>query len=214
VSAGRIKFAGNPWKAGHPVKRAVWTAKLEPEGLRFHLHLESADYDAEDDREDDEVDSDWKSRIVWTNYGSCSLSSTKWGHAGFLAATPGKPIDLEKLAGTTFRVDRMKDEIDEDLELEEMAFGIYLLGHDAVANHRIAFVKRHGKRTYDVRWRADIALAYAGSYDLKHALDAALPKLRLQKIAIGKLGKLDPREALAEVVVGAKRFRRVGNAFV
>jgi hypothetical protein len=194
------------------VKRAKWTAVLEPAGLRFHLHLESAAYDAEDDDEDEDEDAmDWESRIVWTNYNRCSLSSTKWGHAGFLAAAPGKPIDLEKLAGKTFRVDRMTGAIDEDIEPTDLAFGIYLLGHDAVANHRIAFGTRRGRRTYDVRWRADIALAYTGNYKLKHALDATLTKLSLEKIAIRGLTKDKARELLPEVVTNKLALR--GNSF-
>src|SRR5687767_1955890 len=99
-TSGRIKFAGNPWQAGHPLKYAKWSGELGPHGLRFHLHLDSADYDAEDRRKQTrEPTSDWKARNVWNNYHACTLSSIKWGHRGVLAASPGKPIDLDRLAG-------------------------------------------------------------------------------------------------------------------
>jgi hypothetical protein len=218
IAGARIRFPGNPWPKGHGVAAAAWTAALSAEGLRFHLHLRSEDYDADDDRDDArEPASDWKARIVWNNYHACTLSSTQWGHPGFLVATPGTPIDLEKLAGKTLRVDRVDgDELPAELDHDDFAFGIYLLGHDSVADHRIRFVKRRGPATYDVHWRARVALTYAGDTALAHRLEATLPKLRLGAIAIADeaLDGKAARELLGEVVVGAKRFRMRKRAFV
>ena len=216
MTEARIKFFGNPWPAGHAVTEAVWSAELRPDGLRFHLHVVSADYDAEDDRDDPEGDRGaWRSRIVWTNYHACSLSSTKWGDDGFLVATPGKPIDLERLASKTFRVDPMAgDAIPEDVELDDLAFGIYLLGHDSVCDHRIRFVKRRGPRCYDIRWRARIALTYAGDTELSHRLEATLPRLRLDTIELEDLDATTARALLPEVLVGAERFTLRRGRFV
>lgn len=209
TSGGRIKFPGNPWPRGHAVKKAKWTAELTPEGLRFHFDIESCDYDAEDDREDSElVKEDWKSRGAWTNFHACHLSSTAWGHPGFLVAKPGKPIDLERLEGKTFRVDRMtEDRLDED-QVENLSFGIYLLGHDSVCDHRIRFVKRRGPSTYDVTWRARIAHTYFGRLDLDHSLKLDLPKLRLDSIDIDS--DLDTKSAKAlipQLLARSDRYR-------
>jgi len=220
IQGARITFAKNPWPKGHAIKKATWTGELRPDELRFHLHVESADYDADDDRDDDdddELDDDWKSRGVWMNYHHCILSSTFWGHNGFVAGTPDKPCDLERLERKTFRVhDVDGDELDEDIDLgSDPAFGIYLLGHDAVAAHRIQLVKRRGPRTYDLRWRARIALAYTGSYKLEHRLDAVIPKLRLDRIELG--GGLTMKTAkplLPRVLVRADRFAPRRGAFV
>jgi hypothetical protein len=217
IPGARIKFAGNPWPKGHPIAAAAWTAVLTREGLRFDLHVESAEYRAEDDREDTrEQSGDWKARNVWNNYHRCTLSSTKWENQGFLAASPGDPIDLGRLEGGGFHVDPVEgNELPPDVELEDLAFGIYLLGHDAVADHRIRFVKRRGPLTYDLHWRARIALVYAGENRFAHRLDATLPKLRLAKIALDD--ELDARTAralFAEVVVNARRFELRRRAFV
>lgn len=218
---GRITFPGNPWPTGHAIAEAAWTAELTLEGLRFHLHLVSANYDAEDRKREDEDDDDeadvgdWKSKVVWTNYHRCSLSSTKWGNSGFLVATPGEPIDIEKLAGVTFTVDPTKRaSIPDDVELDELAFHIYLLGHDAVMNHTIAFTRRRGPSTYDVTWNARIALTYTGNTKLKYSLVATLPKLMLGTIAIAnEVDVKSARELLASVLVGAERYARRGRVF-
>jgi hypothetical protein len=215
IAGARIRFPGNPWPKGHGIKRAVWTGALSAEGLRFHLHVESDDYDKEDDREDDDiVDDSWRSRDVWGNYHSCQLSSTKWGHPGFLVATPGQPIDLDKLAGCTFRVDPVDgDELPDELD-DDGAFAIYLLGHDSVCDHRIRFVTRRGPDTYDLDWRARIALTYGGSTALDYRLEATVPRLKLARIELAEA--LDPKAAralLPEVVVGAKRYTLARRAF-
>jgi len=217
LAGGRIKFVGNPWPRGHAIAAAEWTAVLTLEGLRFDFHIQSAEYRAEDDREDRrEPRSDWTARAAWNNYHRCTLSSTKWENQGFLAATPGDPIDLDGLEGEGFHVDAVEgDELPPDVELEDLAFGIYLLGHDAVADHRIRFVRRRGPRTYDLRWRARIALVYAGENTFAHRLDASLPRLRLARIALDD--DLDARTAralLPEVLVDTRRLELRRRAFV
>jgi len=212
---GRIKFPGNPWPKGHPIKKAKWSASLSEEGLRFHFHVESRDYDLGDKRpyrdEEEDMDDDWKARIVWNNYHSCILSSTYWGHPGFLVAAPGNPLDLERLEGKTFRVDRTKgDKLGQEYDREELSFGIYLLGHDAVCDHRIRFVKRRGPATYDIHWRARIALTYSGKQTLAHELDLVLPKLPFAGITVDSgLSAKGARELLPQVLVKGERYKRV-----
>lgn len=71
----RIFFTDNPWPAGHAVENLVWDGRLEPDGtLWFDLHLETADYDADDreepddqEEEDEEDEGAWTSKTVWTN---------------------------------------------------------------------------------------------------------------------------------------------------
>jgi hypothetical protein len=215
VTRGRITFPGNPWPDGHAIKTAAWTAVLEPAGLRFHLHVVSADYYADDDDDDydSEPDDAWKARNVWSNYHACILSSTHWGDDGFLAATPGKPIDLDKLAGKTFRVERVAGKQLPERG-DERAFGIYLLGHDTATDHRIELVKRRGPWTYDVRWRARIALTYVGNTRLEHRLDATLPKLSLERIAMSdELTPAEARELAPRVIAGGARLRTTRRGF-
>jgi hypothetical protein len=203
----RIKFAGNPWPDGHAIKTAEWTAVVDPRGLWFHFHVESADYSAENDSDDNtEPESDWKARGVWNNYHACFLSSTKWGHQGVLAAKPGKPLDLDKLEGKVFRADTEHENL-AGVNRDDLAFGIYLLGHDSVAHHRIRFVKRRAPWTYDVQWKAKIALTYVGHTDFAHTLEATLPALKLERI---ELDDVDDTQ-IASVIANAGKLARRGN---
>lgn len=203
----RIWFPKNPWPAGHAIVKQQWSGRLDAErGLVFDLHLESARYDAERKFEDvEDEDGDWNAPSVWTNYGRCSLSSTKWNHAGFVVGTAKKPFDWSALDGTTFRVDKAKDELPED----PRAFGIYLTGHDAVADHSIAFTKT--ARTWAVSWKAKIALAYIGRTKLEHRMKAELQKLTFEGFVVAKGAKPASFETL---VTDPKAWKLEKNRFV
>ncbi|GAA2480934.1 hypothetical protein [Winogradskya humida] len=169
-----ISFPGSPWPAGHDIADLRWSARLEPAtGLWFDLHLESAPYDADPAAIDGE--DDWTAPIVWTNYHHCILSSTHWENPGFLAATAQRP-----LADLDFTVDVVEQEDDED-----QAFGIYLLGHDSVSDHRITFTPNPGDTTFHLDWRGRIALRYSDSlatYD--HEFIATADDISLSHITV------------------------------
>lgn len=172
-STNRIFFPGSPWREGHAIERLRWTGRIEEDGLYFDLDLESArycaecDFDEDDDEDEDEDAEDaWKSPNVWTNYDHCSLSSTQWGNTGILVANEEDPLDWATLADWVFEAD-MQTAVEGD---EPHAFHIYLLGHDTVLRHRIHFSEPHGGK-HRLRWKARIALTYAGQQDLKHRLE-------------------------------------------
>lgn len=60
MKKNRIFFKDNPYPKGHQIKEFVWCARLEADnegkedGLYFDFHLETDDYDAED--EDEQTD--------------------------------------------------------------------------------------------------------------------------------------------------------------
>ncbi len=180
-SRGRIRFPGNPWPDGHAVTEFAWTARVERgTGIWFDLHLRTEDYDAADARsrrapveEDEPGASDWESRIVWCNYGRCTLSSTFWAGSarGFLVATDREPLDWRKLPGRVFLVDEPPVDVD---GAARPAFNVYLTGHDAAGGHRIAFRREAGKRTFAIDWRGRIALAYGGATEYRHEFEASL----------------------------------------
>ncbi|MFC7624209.1 hypothetical protein [Microlunatus sp. GCM10028923] len=175
---GRIFFHGNPWPAGHVITEFAWTAELRPEsGLWFHLHLRTADYDAESPGLSTDED-DWRSAETWTNYRNCTLSSTYWSeYPGFLVSGFDQPTPLAELPGRTWIVDPDPGRVGSF----EPAIGLYLTGHDSVIDHRITFSATDGARLR-LEWTGRIALSYAGDDEFRYAFSARVQPVRLQSI--------------------------------
>jgi len=169
---GRIVFPGNPWPEGHPIEAFEWTARLVDSDLWFDLHLHSAAYDSEReiDDGDDEEDSDWEAPGVWGNYHRCTLSSTFWGDSGGFRVCAFEDFSPAWLDGRAFGVDPVDGEVDD----EDRAFNLYLLGHDSAANHRIEFRRLGDSDRFDIRWTGDIALTYTGNTALEHRFEATI----------------------------------------
>lgn len=117
-------------------------------------HLKTAEYSegdkSRDDDEEEDLDDDWRAKVVWNNYHRCSLSSVKWpGEAtGVRVGTERRPLDFAALSKKPLRADRVPAKGD-----GKPAFHIYLLGHDAVADHTIAFTKKRGAFAREVLTR-------------------------------------------------------------
>lgn len=205
----RIYFPGNPWPNGHAINELVWSARLEPDsGIWFDLHLESEDYDADDDNaedDDDEAESDssWYSKVVWNNYHSCILSSTNWGHSGFLVGTKQSPIDFAAISQRTFACDPLPP----SEEVFKRAFGIYLLGHDGAAEHKIHFTPKD-RGLFELDWRGKIALEYIGSDTFDHEFHARYNHLSFAGIKLPEnTRESDARSLLAPFLVGAEALK-------
>ena len=184
----RIFFEGNPWPEGHPIKAFVWTAEQRGADLWFNFHLETEDYyaersiDEEDEDEDAEYPSDWQAPAVWYNYHSCTLSSTQW-HSGGFAVCRMADFSPEHLDGLLVQVNPLP--LDLSASYEERAFHIYLLGHDAVAGHRIAFTRVPGTLLFDIDWQGSIALAYVGDHEPEHRFRAEIRGVPLPSVGAG-----------------------------
>lgn len=186
----RIFFHDNPYPKGHRIKEFVWNARLETgededkeKGLYFDFHLKTEDYyeeDGEDDPEDFEPESDWKAKIVWGNFHSCTMSSTKWHYGGIKVADENDRVNIQNLQGHTLLADTPPIDMEEDYE--DRAFHIYLLGHDACADHRITFKQRNPDGTYNIEWTGKIALAYVGETDLDYSFSAYIESVKFDGI--------------------------------
>jgi hypothetical protein len=164
MKSNRIHFHGNPWPEGHNIKEFRWSAETRGHEVWFHFHLETDDYYAERDIEDDEeieYPSDWEAPIVWGNFHSCTISSADWHHGGFKVCSVDE-YSLERLDGLELRVDPLPCEL---ADHDARAFHTYLLGHDTVVDHVIKFVRVKGTDSFNISWSGKIALTYVGDYD-------------------------------------------------
>lgn len=184
----RIFFKDNPYPKGHRIKKFIWSAHLETgedkeAGLYFDFHLKTEEYgeeDGYDEPEDYEHVSDWKAKIAWENFHHCTISSTKWHYGGIKVADEKQKFDFRSLEGKTIYADTLP--IDMSQDYEDRAFHIYLLGHDACADHRIAFVKRNTDGSYNINWKGKIALAYIGEVEFDYEFSAEIENVKFDGI--------------------------------
>jgi hypothetical protein len=194
----RILFEGNPFPNGHIIKEFIWSARLENDGLYFDFHLQTGDYGAEDgydEPENYEPESDWKAKIAWQNFHKCTISSTEWHDGGVKVADSNIKIDILNLSNKEFNADTPPIDMEEDYE--ERAFHIYLLGHDACADHKIVFKTKHPDNSYDIGWTGKIALAYIGEFELDHKFVANIQSAKFQGIYYNNT--LSQSEAITEL---------------
>jgi len=167
----RIRFTGNPWPEGHRIREFEWLASERDGQVWFDLHLKTEDYDAEREIHGDEEAehaSDWEAPAVWANFHACTLSSNRWHDGGFAVGGVDE-VSLESLDGMEVSVDSPPPE-----DIEDNAFHVYLLGHDATAQHRIRFSRVPGTDRFNIHWVGKLALAYVGDYEYRYDFEAKI----------------------------------------
>ncbi|AWK05025.1 hypothetical protein HYN56_12620 [Flavobacterium crocinum] len=167
----RIYFLGNPYPNGHALEEFEWSGRIEEdESIWFDFHLKTENYYAEDDtnlndEEDEDAESDWDAKGVWENFHRCTMSSTFWGDNGIKINTKSEKVSFNDLIKEALLADTFP--LDDDYDYDDVAFGIYLLGHDSCANHRIQITPTTPNR-FDIDWSGKIALTYVGNYEFKY----------------------------------------------
>lgn len=181
---GRIYFENTPWPEGHPLKDVEFSAGLVPDGVTLALHLTSQDYGFERNIETEDEDSDplpefedVEDRMhpdLWYNYHACTLSNTHWGQEGRARLDTSKgPIEISDITLNPLIFDPVKTNAkgvgdpSHKWESDGQAFHIYLLGHDAVANHHITFTEQKDG-LFSWIWTGLTANAYIGETQFKH----------------------------------------------
>jgi hypothetical protein len=215
----RIVFPGNPWPAGHVIEEFEFDFELLDGDLYLHLHLQTAAYYAEDpsyfneDAEEEEADSSWTAKIVWGNYHRCTISSAKWAMSGLKIGTVAKPFTFASLAGTSFSSEPEPVDFDEDPN-----FGLYLLGHDRAAAHRISISGYVQRGVFDIDWSGKICLEYVGEEDFDYEFAATIGSVRFGGIRATDQTEAQANATLSAVLTDADQFgwksERGFNGFV
>lgn len=177
-----ITFVDSAYPKPHGLEEFVWSGRLDESGrLWFDLHLKSNSYyksEGEDYLDDDQDDDDdeytsmaqWQSAIVWDNYHQCILSSTYWSDEGGILLSDGdESFSFSSLVNKEFVLNPLP--LSDEMMESDFAFGIYLLGHDLSANHRITFTSLDNG-LYDIKWDGTVALTYSGFDEFIHEFKA------------------------------------------
>ncbi len=190
MTNNRIFFNKNPYPLGHKIIEFVWSGHLDESGqLWFDFHLETDKYYAEDPTHFDEPTEDesseeaistedWDAKAAWGNFHACTMSSTKWGSDGILIDSKALKLNFAIWPQLSLIADTMPPDLimPADMEWDDLAINIYLLGHDACANHQIEITQNGA--LFDIHWTGKIALAYVGEDEFKYDFSANISDVK------------------------------------
>jgi hypothetical protein len=222
MTENRIFFQDNPYPLGHEIIEFVWSGRLDEDGeFYFDFHLKTEDYYAgdpitEDEPTEEELDADdWHSKIVWGNYHACTMSSTFWGSDGIMIDKSKPKFNFANWPNTSLTADTLTPDalnsnlvMPADLEWDDLALNIYLLGHDACANHQIDITQTSA--TFNIAWTGKIALAYAGEDEFKYDFNANISEVKFDGFDYPQtLSQAQARENFAKIIANLDDFEFV-----
>jgi hypothetical protein len=202
---GRIWFEGNPWPGGHRIAsfrfgahidldRGSWNPDMlgKRRALALDFELITERYDEEDGTDRfDSGPTDWTSKTVWNNFHTCRLSSSETSDLPGIGVSDGTVPFVFDQESYSFTADPLPIGDMEDFHTVA-AFGIYVLGHDAAADHRIHLHSRQPDGSYTVEWTGKVARAYVGDDNFEYGFRAYLEGVRFDSIS---LFQYDPETA-------------------
>ncbi len=113
---------------------------------------------------------------MWGNYHSCTLSSNCWHDGGFRVCAKAD-YTPEFLNSLELTVDPNPEAVK---DFDDFAFHIYLLGHNAVAKHRVRFERLGDSMQFKIVWAGMIA--QAGNDEFKHEFSAIVSTAEFSKL--------------------------------
>lgn len=201
----RILFPGNPWPNGHLITMFRWFAGIRPleedliegrelrfvMGMRFELQTE--EYYAADNEsarvEEENYEDNWKAKASWENYHRCYIGPSATSYSPGIICSDGTKKFKFDCETYSFSADPLP--IDPEEFYNENVFGIYLLGHDTVADHKIFLHNRQADGSYTVDWTGKIALTYSGEEEFLHDFVAHVEGVRFDAIELAELEELE-----------------------
>lgn len=184
----KIYFSNSPFINGHKVVDFVWNARLDENyNIVMDLHLESDQYDEEDEYADiieeiDDVSDEMTEKSHWINYDHCVLSSTFWANKGIPIASDADKLDFANLNNQTFLLDTLP--IDLSNPEEDFAFGISMLGKDVVVNNEITFLDTEEFGVFDIKWKGKVVNTYVGENIIDYDFYVYMKRIKFGGIKI------------------------------
>ena len=182
----KIYFSNSPFTNGHKVIDFVWSARLDENfDLWMDLHLESDNYDEEEEYKDDldeidDISEENAEKQLWINYDHAIISSTYWNNKGIKIENEAQ-LDFNQLNKKTFEIDPLPVNLDES---ENLAFGISMLGNDTVAQHEITFLDTEEFGVFDIKWKGKVANTYLGENEFDYDFYVYMKNIKFSGIKI------------------------------
>ncbi|WP_314244591.1 hypothetical protein [Empedobacter tilapiae] len=192
----KIYFSNSPFTNGHKVIDFVWNARLDQNfDLWMDLHLESDNYDQEEEYKDDldeidDISQENAEKQLWINYDHAIISSTYWNNKGIKIENETQ-LDFNLLNKKIFEIDPLPVNLDEP---ESLAFGVSMLGNDSIAQHEITFLDTEEFGVFDIKWKGKIANTYLGETDFDYDFYVYMKNIKFGGV------KVDPSLKKEDVV--------------
>ena len=148
-------------------------------------------------------DNGWQSTGVRDNDHRCNIEAAN----GFHIDTRKQPLSMKSLAGRSFKVDTKPREWD------DVAFDIYLVGDDSIAQHVVTFTSRKPDGRFAIDWKGKACLSYVGATEYKHRFHTHIFATKYESIRIpDQLTHQQAKNFLIEFVSDVSDFRLVKKA--
>jgi hypothetical protein len=171
------------------------------------------------EEDDDAEKSDWESKAAWNNYHRCWIGKSQTSSAAGIPVSDGTRAFAFDQEEYHFSADPLP--VDWDDFFDQQAFGIYLLGHDAVADHKIHLHSRRSDGSYTLDWTGKIARTYMGETEFTHDFIARVdgvkfdaislwyfdPAIAKEQLGIEMDPNMTPRDYIAPFVADPDQFR-------
>ncbi|GAA0424470.1 hypothetical protein GCM10009133_36310 [Cocleimonas flava] len=182
---GIIKFPGNPWPEGHPLKDFRLGVLLHgsrgdiPAKATLDLRFRSEDYCPPDHFEkmlavseaQREETSNWESISSWLNYGAAYATSIA-SHEDMVIADEETGFDIECLNDFARVIDPIPETIsDDDNNYEIPAFHSHILSWDDMADHHMHIKRNPKSGLYDIYWKGKCGRSDIGNYRYQHEFE-------------------------------------------
>ena len=202
VMNGTIKFPGNPWPEGHPLKDFRLGIILhEPKGdlparatldLRFRSEDYHYPYSYEEMSEASEAQpedtSHWELIDTWLNYRAAYAMSIA-SHEDMVLADENDGFDLECLNDFTRVIDPIPEIIsDNDNNYDIPAFHSHILSWDDMADHHMKISRDPTSGLYNVFWKGKCGKTGVGNYKYQHEFELQASGIRFGGYSGYKLG--------------------------
>lgn len=212
----KIYFSNSPYTNGHKVVDFVWNTRLD-EHFNFimDLHLETDQYDEEDEYEDiieeiDDLSVENNEKSLWINYDHGIISSTFWSNKGIKIDTSIEQLDLNKLHNKTYYIDPLPINIDQPQN--DFSFGISMLGKDIVANHEITFLDTEEFGIFDIKWKGKVANTNLGENSFDYDFYVYMKNIKFGGVKIdSSLRKEDVEQFFRDKLIHLDEFELIEN---
>ncbi|MEP7455215.1 hypothetical protein [Phyllobacterium sp. SB3] len=152
---------------------------------------------------DEDGKADWESKHAWNNYQRCWIGGSQTSSSPGIAVSNGtKPFSFD-CNEYHFSADPLP--VRWDTFFDTQAFGIYLLGHDAVADHKIKLHSRTSDGSYTLEWTGKIAEYYVGKTEFEHGFIAKTEGVRFDSINLFGFDIAKARESRGTNLAAAAR---------